>query len=136
MSKVLTTRYEYVCYDDAEVGSNLTASPPLYPSPLDQYSTTTVGTAGVGYGVINVNGTTSVQSMVPSGASCTVVASGSNTTMLNVTGTGSPIPGAAASSLTLTCGPGQTISYCGTWHSGTLTLASSAAFTAQILWSW
>lgn len=144
MSKVITIRYEYASFDDAAAGSNLAAVPPTYPPTLDQYGSTTVGTTGSGYGVININSAGPAQTAsLPATAGGLFVCPTSNTTCVSISLTAAVVPGGTPASAALVCGPGQTISLPNAWTAPLLTIsactptgtATTAAFSAQLLWS-
>lgn len=145
MSKIVTTRYEYVVYDDAAPGSSLTALPPTYPPTLDQYSSTTIASAAAGYGVSNINSTgASQQISVPSTAGGIVVCPVSNTTMVSITFTAVIAPGGSSVTTALLCGPGQSVVIPAAWVFSVATFAASSPagtstlntpFAAQLLWS-
>lgn len=146
MGKVITTRYEYATYDDADPTANLAGNPPSYPPMLDQYGTTTTGTAAAGYGVINIGSSGAAQTLfVPAGANITLVGDAANTTMLALSIMGNPAPGAGTISMVFLCGPGQTVSVPGVCNAGASnsvyactvngSASSNVAFKAQLLWS-
>lgn len=144
MSKIITLRYEYASFDDAAPGSNLAAVPPTYPPTLDQYGSTTIGNTAAGYGVINVNSAGPAQAAsLPATAGGLLVCPTSNTTAVSVSLTAALVPGGVQVATALVCGPGQTISLPNAWASAQLTVsactptgtATTAAFAAQLLWS-
>lgn len=144
MSKIITTRYEYACFDDAAPGSNLAASPPAYPPTLDQYTSTTVGNTAAGYGITNVSSTGAAQTTsLPATAGGLLVCPTGNTTAVSVSLTAALVPGGAQVATVLVCGPGQTISLPNAWASAQLIIgactpagvATTATFAAQLLWS-
>lgn len=145
MSKIITTRFEYACFDDAAPGSSLSSAPPMYPPTLDQYNSTTIGNTGAGYGVSNIQSTgTTYNIVIPATASATLVCPTSNTTMVGVTLNAALVPVGAAVAMPMLCGPGQTISIPAAWvgtplivnaytANGSATL--NTAFAGQLLWS-
>lgn len=144
MSKIITARFEHACFDDAAAGSNLAAVPPSYPATLDQYTSTTIGNTAAGYGVINLSSTGAAQATaLPATAGGLLVCPTTNTTAVSVTLTAALVPGGASTTMALICGPGQTITLPNAWASSALTVsactptgtATTAAFAAQLLWS-
>lgn len=146
MSKLITTRYESVCYDDAQgVLAPLQGQPPTYPPVLDQYSSNSQVSAAGTYGVTNVSGPGAQTVNTTVGATVLLLAPASNTTLLLVTvaaaaltTTGSPV------SAQLIVGPGQTVTWPGSLNPGSMTVVAcdtsyaqlaATPFNLQILWS-
>lgn len=146
MSKLVTTRYELVVYDDAT--GALTAVPPTYPTVLDTFVMDNIVSAAQSYGIINVSGTGQQSILAPPGATLTVLAPLSNTTNVNLktANTVQMLPGGALNSVpNFTVMPGQTVTFPGVWNVAGNTViclpvdstnsATTAAFNLQILWS-
>lgn len=144
MSKLITTRYEYVCYDDAS--GALTAVPPTYPTVLDTYIGNASMSAGNSYGTANVSGAGSTAFNTSAGATVTFVAPLTNTTFVNIS-TPSPVPfvsGGSAQIVKWLVGPGQTVTFPGSWNTTGQLVAqacdtsfnlTATAFSVQAMWS-
>lgn len=149
MSRLITSRYEYVVYDDAS--GALTAIPPTYPAPLDTYSWQQRQSAAGSYGVLNVGaaiggGTQNI--LAPAGANLTVIAPSTNTSNVIIKNSGAGIGpiavGGSSVSPFWTVQPGEIITFPGVWNLGSViafpvdttnAAISSAAFNLQVLWS-
>lgn len=146
MSKVITQRYEYVCYDDTTQTLSPSGVVATYPTVLDSYIANVSQSASSSYGTANVSGAglTSVQTAV--GAQVTFTAPLSNTTLVNIsTPAAVPLtPGGTATQVRWLVGPGQTVTFPGAWNTtGVLTTQAidtsfnlvATAFTLTALWS-
>lgn len=147
MSKLITTRYESVCYDDAQgVLAPQQGQPPTYPPVLDQYSSNSQVSAAGTYGTTNASGpgTQTVNTTV--GATALLLAPSSNATLVLVTGAATPLtPNGSPASAQFIVGPGQTVTFPGVLNPGSMTAVAcdtsysplaTSAFDLQILWSY
>ena len=145
MSKLLTSRYEYVVINDAQGNLNPANNlPPTYPPVIDQYTTNSLVTAGSSYGMSNVGGESLQTFVTTPGATVTIAAPATNTTLVMVSSTATPLTlGGGAASPVFIVGPGQTVTFPGVLNPGTLTAVACGtnyapgvdAFTLQALWS-
>jgi len=146
MSKVITQRYEYACFDDAAPGSSLTSTPPLYPPVLDNYQGNCSQSAASTYGTAAVTGAGLTSIQTSPGANVTIIAPVANTTLVNIsTPAGVPLTvGGSATQVKWLVGPGQTVTFPGVWNTtGVLTVqaidtsftAQATAFSLQAMWS-
>lgn len=147
MSKLITTRYESVCYDDAQgVLAPLQGQPPTYPPVLDQYSSNSQVSAAGTYGAVNVSGPGTQTVSTTVGATVLLLAPASNTTLLLVTVASTALtPGGSPASAQLIVGPGQTVTWPGNLNPGSMTATAcdtsyttlaTTPFDLQILWSY
>lgn len=146
MSKVITTRFEYVCYDDADgnlnPGNNL---PPTYPLPQDIYSSSVSASSSQSYASYAVNGTGPAVSLAtPAGATVTFVSPASNANWILVTQSAVALtPGATQGALLWPVGPGQIVTLPGALNSGALSVqtcnaslaTTSLPFSLQLAWA-
>lgn len=146
MSKVITARYEYACFDDAAAGSSLTSTPPLYPPVLDNYVGNCSQSASSTYGTAQVTGAGLTNIQTSPGANVTIVAPVTNTTLVNIsTPAGVPlVPNGTATQVRWIVGPGQTVTFPGAWNTTGVVTAQAidtsfttqaTAFTLQAMWS-
>lgn len=146
MSKVITTRFEHVCYDDAQ--GNLAPSnnlPPTYPRALDAYSSSSSASTAQSYASYTISGSASMPLSTPVGATITFVAPSTNTTLVSVTQVNvTTSPGSFPTYVVWPVGPGQIVTLPGALNSGTLTVQActasnyqplTTAFTLQLAWS-
>lgn len=145
MSKIITQRYEYALYDDAQ--GNLSPAkdvPPTYPPTLDTFRFGNTKSVAQSYGVQNLSGSTATPFFTVPNAAVTIFSPTTNTTLLAVVITNAtPTLNAAPVNVTLYVAPGQTISIPYTMNSGTLTITpytlalapTTAPFTANVMWS-
>ena len=135
MSKIITQRYEYVLYDDAQgVLTPTQQVPPTYPPNIDSYQCGNVSTAAFAYGTQRLQSTTGAGLTVTTqpNATLTFIGDVGNTTMLQITqGNRQLVPGGSATNqLYWYVGPSQTVSLPGPLNGGSLYLQPvSTAFT-------
>lgn len=145
MSKLITQRYEYVCYDDAANGANLLATPPVYPTPLDTYIANGSIAAANSFGSVNLSGSGPQALTTANNAQVVFTAPIANTTFVSISTPNAvpTIPGGAAQVVKWLVGPGQSVTFPGSWNTtGQLTAqACDANFnnlttTFAVLCSW
>ncbi len=146
MSRLITTRYEYALYDDAQgVLSPPKDVPPTYPPTLDTYRVCCTAAVAQSFGVQNVSGPTGTAScLTPVNATVTVTCPLTNTTLVNVSViNGTPGIGLGVASLNFICGPGQTVTIPGSTNSGNIQLFAvnlsltnvATPFSANLMWN-
>lgn len=146
MSKVITTRFEYACYDDADgnlnPGNNL---PPTYPLPLDIYSSSSSASTSQSYAAFALSGSgPAVSVATPAGATVTFVSPSSNANWVLISQPAVALtPGAAPGSLLWPVGPGQIVTLPGALNAGALSVQTCNAalspttlpFALNLAWS-
>lgn len=146
MSKLITTRFEHVVYDDTSgVLSPPKGTPPTYPPPLDTYSTSSTASAAQSYGAYIVSGTgTAMPLMTPPGATITLIGATSNASLVLVSQSAVALtPGGVPSTIGWPVGPGQIVTFPGVFNTGTLSVQGCSAtyavnatpFTLTVMWS-
>lgn len=145
MSKLVTQRFEYVNYDDAQITTGASGVITAYPVATDQYSNNATASAGSSYGSANVTTTgTAVSMNIPAGSTVTMIGAAANTVNVSV-GVGSvPLtPGGVSTPLAFTVAPSQIVTLPGVFNTGTLSVGavtsanavSSTPVSVQLLWS-
>lgn len=128
MSRLITTRYEYAQYDDAQgVLTPAKDVPPTYPPTLDTYRVNTVASVAQSFGCATINSPTGATQNVsfPQGATLTLFFPLTNTTIVNVSSlNATPSLGAGVANLSFIGAPGQTVTIPGNLNSGNLFVAA------------
>lgn len=147
MSRLVTARYEYAQYDDAQgVLSPAKDVPPTYPPTLDEYRYSSTASVAQSFGTQNVNATTGASTAVatPANATLNVFCPVSNTMLVGITvANATPTLNAAPTTLIFYAAPGQTVTIPGSINSGSVTVSAynlslaavTTAFVANIMWS-
>lgn len=142
MSKLVTQRLEYACFDNA----SLSAVPPTYPQALDTYQAGYVGTVAQAYGIVPVNSVGPATALgIPAGATCVIIGDAANTAPVVISQPAvQASPGAAAAAVNFPVQPNQIVTLPGVLNLGGLTVqgmtpagtqTTTVPFAAQILWS-
>lgn len=130
MSKIVESRFEYVCVDTA----SLSAVPPTYPPVQVAYQSGYIGTTSESYGVISVASAGAVSlAGIPAGATLTLIPDATCTTLVGIGAGGTVFAG----------GPQQIVTVPGALVSGAPNVAAytnsfapvTAAFAATIAWA-
>jgi len=146
MSKLVTTRFEYVLFDDATGILNPPAgTPPTYPRAIDTYSTSSTASAAQSYGAYTVTGTGVAAPLVtPPGATVLVIGDSTNSSLVLLSQTAVALtPGGAPTPFRWPVGPSQIVTLPGALNSGTISVqacgddytVSATPFTITVMWS-
>lgn len=146
MSKLVTQRFEYVNFDDAQITTGASGVITSYPAANDQYSNNSTASAGSSYGTANITttGSGSVPLNIPAGSTVTMIGAATNTVNVSVGVGSTPLtPGGVATALAFPVAPSQIVTLPGVFNTGSLAVSavtsagvvSSTPVSVQLLWS-
>lgn len=146
MSKLVTQRFEYVNFDDAQITTGASGVITSYPVANDQYSNNSTASAGSSYGTANITttGSGSVPLNIPAGSTVTMIGAATNTVNVSVGVGSTPLtPGGVATALAFPVAPSQIVTLPGVFNTGSLAVSavtsagvvSSTPVSVQLLWS-
>lgn len=131
MSKIVESRFEYVCVDTA----SLSVVPPTYPPVQSAYQSGYIGTTSESYGVIPVasaGGAINLPS-IPAGATLTLIPDATCTTLVGIGAGGAVFSGGPQQIVTV---PGTLVAAAPSIQAYSTSFAPiSTAFSATIAWA-